>query len=144
MADDLDDVGIDVTINSLNLGAIYGAWSIGDFDGGVHSFWVNAVDPDVTMRKHFHTNGIFNYNRYSNSDFDLLADQMRQTLDPFERRELAWDAMEIALNDQAKIIVAHSVYVPIVNANVRGFMPAVSYLGAYGPQNRYDHVWLAE
>ena len=144
MADDLEDVGIDVTINSLNLGAIYGAWSIGDFDGGVHSFWVNAVDPDVTMRKHFHTYGIFNYNRYSNWDFDILVDQMSRTLDPFERRELAWDAMEIALNGQAKIIVAHSVYVPIVNANVRGFMPAVNYLGAYGPQNRYDHVWLGE
>ncbi len=63
-------------------------------------------------------------------------------LDHEERKQLAWDAMEIALNDVAKIIVGHGTYMPAVNRDVRGYMPAVNYLAAYGPQFRYAHVWL--
>lgn len=144
LVDDLEDIGINATINAGDGTQTYSAWGIGNFDAGVHSFWINGVDPQVTMFPHFNPYGDFNYNRYMNPDYTHVFGQTHLLLDPFARRELAWDAMEIALRDQAKIIVAHDVYAQIVSADVRGFMPAVNYLAAYGPQNRYDHVWLEE
>ena len=73
-----------------------------------------------------------------------MVDEMSQTIDPEERKQKAWDAMEVALRDQAKIVVAHSTYVPVINKRVQGLMPALNYLSGYGPQNRYDHTWLSE
>ena len=141
---DLEDIGVDVVANILGSAQAYNDWSIGDFDVGVHSFWNSGLDPDMLFYEQFYTDSDRNYNRYSNFEFDELVDRMSITLDPEERRELAWEAMEIALTDVAKIITAHEVFVPVTNVNVRGFMPAVQYLAFYGPQNRYDHVWLAE
>ena len=102
-----------------------------------------SVDPEILLYEHFYTGGSRNYGRYSNPEFDDLVDRMSMTRDFDERRELAWDAMEIALNDQAKIILLHDLYVPVTGAAVRGFLPSPDFLARYGPLNRYDHVWLA-
>ena len=141
---DLEDIGVDVVANILESAQAYNDWLIGDFDVGVHSFWNSGLDPDMLFYEQFYTDSDRNYNRYSNFEFDELVDRMSITLNPEERRHLAWEAMEIALIDVAKIITAHEAYVPVTNVNVRGFMPAVQYLAFYGPQNRYDHVWLGE
>ncbi len=141
-ADDLEEININATVNAGDGTATYGAWSIGDFDGGVHSFWTHGIDPELTLFPHFNSYGALNYNRYMNQDYNDIFDETHFQLDPLKRREQAWDAMEFALRDQAKTIVAHVVYAQIVSADVRGFMPAVNYLAFYGPQNRYDHVWL--
>ena len=69
---------------------------------------------------------------------------MSRTVDPEARKQLAWDAMEMALRDVGKVVVSHSSYVPALNENVRGLMPGLNYLAFYGPQNRYDHVWIAQ
>ena len=111
---------------------------------GLHSFWIAGIDPDVTLYEHFYTGSDRNYNRYSNPAFDELVNQMSQTLDKEERKELAWQSMELALNDVAKVVISHGSYYPIVSTKVRGFMPSVAYLASYGPQKRYDHVWLDE
>ena len=141
---DLQAIGVDVTLDISESAAAYTRWSNADFDVGLHSFWIAGIDPDVTLYEHFYTGSDRNYNRYSNPAFDELVNQMSQTLDKEERKELAWQSMEIALNDVAKVVISHGSYYPIVNANVRGFMPAVAYLASYGPQKRYDHVWLDE
>ena len=143
-ADDLGDIGINAAVNAGDGTHTYGAWSVGDFEAGVHSFWIHGIDPEVTLLPHFQPYQDFNYNKYMDQEYNLLFDETLFQLDPIARREFAWDAMELALRDQAKIIVAHDVYAQIVSTNVRGFMPAVNYLAAYGPQNRYDHVWLEE
>ena len=139
---DLEEVGVKVTPDIQESATAYGNWATANFDFGVHSFWIAGIDPDVTLYEHFYTGSDRNYNRYSNPEFDNLVNQMSRTLDEQERKELAWDAMEMALNDVAKIVVSHSSYISAVNKDVRGFMPALNYLAFYGPQGRYSHVWL--
>ena len=139
---DLEDIGVDVVTDLQNSARAGRSWANRDFDVGVYSFWISGLDPDMLLYEHFYTRSNRNYNEYSNREFDKLVDRMSMALDPGERRELAWKAMEIALNDVAKIITAHDLYIPVTNVSVRGFMPAIQYLGYYGPQNRYDHVWL--
>ena len=73
-----------------------------------------------------------------------MTDKMSATVDKQTRKELAWDAMELALSEQAKIIVSHSSYVPVHNKKVHGLMPTLNYLAGYGPHIRYDHTWIDE
>ena len=142
--EDLRAIGINAEAEIISTALAYDAWINGDFDIGVHSFWIAGLDPDVTMYEHFYTGSDRNYNRYSNVKFDNLVDRMSRTLDQAEHKELAWQAMELALTEVAKVVVAHGAYIPTFSARVRGLMPAVNYLAGYGPQARYDHVWLAE
>jgi len=142
--EDLAAIGIEATADVQETARAYTTWSDGSFDMGVHSFWVAGLDPDVVLYEHFYTGSDRNYNRYSNPEFDSLVDQMSQTLDPELRKQMAWDAMEIALRDQAKIVGAHSTYVPTFNKRVQGLLPALNYLAGYGPQARFDHTWLSD
>jgi peptide/nickel transport system substrate-binding protein len=142
--EDLQAIGINAEPEILETARAYAAWTDADFDIGVHSFWVAGLDPDVVLYEHFYTGSDRNYNRYSNPEFDRLVDEMSQTVDPALRKERAWNVMEIALRDQAKIIVGHSTYVPIFNERVQGVMPGPNYLSGYGPANRYDTAWVTE
>ncbi len=139
---DLEEIGVKVNVDVQESATAYGNWATHNFDFGLHSFWIAGIDPDVTLYEHFYTGSDRNYNDYRNPEFDNLVNTMSRTLDQEERKQLAWDAMEMALNDVAKIVVSHSSYVPIVGADVRGFMPALNYLTGYGPLYRYAHVWL--
>ena len=139
---DLAAIGVTAEADVQESATAYGNWATANFDFGVHSFWIAGIDPDVTLYEHFYTGSDRNYNRYSNPEFDNLVNQLSRTLDQQERKELAWDAMEMALSEVAKIVVSHSSYIPAVNKDVRGFMPALNYLAFYGPQGRYSHVWL--
>ena len=142
--EDLAAIGINAEAEVLETARAYDAWTNGDFDIGVHGFWIAGLDPDVTLYEHFYTGSDRNYNRYSNVEFDNLVDQMSQTLDQAERKELAWQAMELALSEVGKVVGGHGSYVPTFNARVQGLMPAVNYLAGYGPQSRYDHAWLSD
>jgi ABC-type transport system substrate-binding protein len=139
---DLEGIGVKVETDVQESATAYGNWATNNFDFGLHSFWIAGIDPDVTLYEHFYTGSDRNYNRYSSEEFDNLVNQMSRTIDFETRRALAWDAMEVALNDVGKIVVSHSSYVPAVNKDVRGFMPALNYLSGYGPTYRYAHVWL--
>ncbi len=142
--EDLQQIGIKAEARILETALAYDAWTKGDFDVGVHSFWIAGLDPDVTLYEHFYTGSDRNYNRYANTEFNTLVDEMSRTLDKEERKTMAWDAMEMALNDVAKVVVAHGSYIPTFSARVNGIMPALNYLAGYGPQARYDHAWLSE
>jgi peptide/nickel transport system substrate-binding protein len=144
LVEDWTAVGFRVEPTLYEVGRTYELMSAGTFDVFVHGFWVAGYDPDVQMYEQFYTGSDRNYNRYSNPQFDQLVDEMSQTLDPEERRRKAWDAAEIALRDQAKIITSMRAYQPIIGGRVRGWMPATAYLAGYGPWHRLEHVWLAE
>ena len=141
---DLTAIGINVQADIMESARAYTNWSEGNFDVGVHSFWIAGLDPDITLYEHFYTGSDRNYNRYSSVEFDNLVDQMSRTVDPEARKQLAWDAMELALRDVGKIVVSHSTYVPATNVKLMGLMPGLNYLASYGPSQRYDHVWIAE
>ena len=140
---DLLEIGVNAESETLNDEEALAAYRAGNFDAAVHSAWTAGVDPDILLYEHFYTGAVRNYNRYSNAVFDSMVDAMSTTVDQETRRELAWEALELALREQAKIIVSHGVFVPIFNEDVRGLMPAVDYLAEFGPQLRYDHTWLA-
>jgi ABC-type transport system substrate-binding protein len=142
IAEDLNAIGITTTLQELQTAVAYDSLTNADFDVQFHGFFVAGTDADVVLYEHFYTGSDRNYGRYANPEFDRMVDEMSQTVDPELRRQRAWDAAEVALKDQAKIIGYYNVYVPIFSKQVRGIMPAPLTLNSYGNNNRHDHTWL--
>ncbi len=140
---DFQEIGINAASVALNQQDFLARLSEGDFDAAVHSEWAISDAPDILMFGHFYTGGRDNFGRFSNPELDDLIDEMRAATDPTTRRELAWDALEMALEQQAKIVVSHGVLVPIYSDRVHGIMPGLDFQAERGPQLRYDHAWLA-
>jgi peptide/nickel transport system substrate-binding protein len=142
--EELTAVGFDVTTEIFETARHYEAMGSANFDVHTHGVWIAGVDPDIALYEHFYTGSDRNYGRYSNPEFDRLVDEMSQTVDPELRKQRAWDAMELALREHAKMILATETYQPIVSGRIRGYMPANNTQAGYGPFFRYAHVWLAE
>ena len=130
--------------NLLETARAYQAWSDGDFDVGIHGFWVAGLDPDIVLYEHFYTGSDRNYNRYSKVETDRLIDEMSGTVDPELRKQRAWDVAEIILRDHGKHLIGYGSSMAAVQPEVGGYMFAINYLYGYGPWTRYQHVYLTE
>ena len=103
---------------------------------------IAGVDHQFVLTEFFHEQAPRNYSGFFSEEFGRLFFEEERTLDVEVRKQVAWLALELALRESGAIFIAHDSYVPVFGARVRGLMPAIDYLAEYGPQNRYDHVWL--
>ena len=142
IASDFAEIGIAVELLLLTTEAAVENWSSGDFDAGMRGAPVTGIDPHFLLTEFFREHSPRNYGGFVSEEFGHVYSEEEKTLDLWERRELAWVVMELALRESGTIFIAHDSYVPVFGARVRGLMPAIDYLAEYGPQNRYDHVWL--
>lgn len=140
---DFQEIGINAASVVLNQRDFLARISEGEFDAAVHSEWAISDTLDILLLGHFYTDGHDNFGQFSSPELDDLIDEMGATTDLTTRRELAWDALELALEQQAKIVVSHGVLVPIYSDRVHGVMPGLDFQAEHGPQLRYDHAWLA-
>ena len=143
LAHDLAEIGIAVEFLPLATEAAVEIWSSGQFDAGMRESLITGVNPQFVLTEFFQEQAPGNYGGYNSEDFHKLYDLASESLDQDARRELSWQALEYALHGSGTIFIAHDSYLPVFGARVRGLMPAIDYLAEYGPQNRYDHVWLA-
>jgi peptide/nickel transport system substrate-binding protein len=142
--EELESVGFVVEQDLLETARAYQAWSDGDFDVGIHGFWVAGLDPDIVLYEHFYTGSDRNYNRYSIAETDRLIDEMSGTVDPELRKQRAWDVGEIILRDHGKHLLGNSSRITGIQPNVGGYMSALNYLVGYGPFFRYQHVYKTD
>lgn len=140
---DFQEIGINAASVVLNQRDFLARISEGDFDAAVHSEWAISDAPVLLLLGHFYTDGRDNFGRFSSTELDDLIDAISAATDLTSRRELAWDALELALEQQAKIVISHGVLVPVYSERVRGVMPGLDFQAEHGPQLRYDHAWLA-
>lgn len=144
VVEDLNAAGIAATNQPMEVARAYDIYSNGDFDIAGHAGYIGGFDPDFVLYEWFYTGSDRNYGRYSNPELDRLIDQQSVTIDPEQRRKLAWDAAEIVLREQVRIIPGMQVLQPIFSKQVRNFMPGPPSQASYGNWNRFEHVWLAD
>jgi ABC-type transport system substrate-binding protein len=144
ITEELEEVGFTVDPIYLESARAYQAWSDGDFEVGLHGFWVAGLDPDIVLYEHFYTGSDRNYNRYSTVETDRLIDEMSGTVDPEERKQKAWDVAEVILRDHGKHIMGYGSSMASIRPEVGGYMFAINYLYGYGPWHRYEHVYLTD
>jgi peptide/nickel transport system substrate-binding protein len=101
IAQQLADVGIQVSIQWLEWGTFYGDIRRGDFDCFALT-WVGITDPDG-LRLRFSSKafppGGFNRGRYSNPEVDALVQEGARELDPAKRREIYARAQALLAED---------------------------------------------
>ncbi len=140
---DIQEIGINAAASALDDRDFLALIASGDFDAAVHSNWAIAIDPDLLLYAHFYTGGRDNFNQFSSVEVDALIDEMSIVRDRDTRKQLAVDALILALEQQAKIIISHRVLVPSYSSRVRGLMPGLDFQTKRGPHLRYDHTWLS-
>ncbi len=117
MASQLDEVGVDVKIRTLDFATWLDEQGKGNFDVFMLG-WLGNIDPDEYYYAQHHSGGSFNFHGYDNPEVDQLLDDARVETDNDARK---------ALYDQiAEVIVDDASYVYLYNPDVvQGWSPDV-------------------
>ena len=97
IADQLKQIGINVTINEVDGAGMTNQVSAGDFVCGLWGVGFNSCGDDV--RRVYYTNGANNRSWYTNADVDKLIDEAVAEMDDTARKALYQQIQEIAIDD---------------------------------------------
>jgi ABC-type transport system substrate-binding protein len=113
--------------------------SSGNFDGWRQAAAVNFDDPSQSITPFMATGAGRNYTNFSIPDLDRLLDEQDRTLDFAKRRDLMWQLQRAILDDASTIPIHYG-------ETLFGWPPYVKnhpkWVFSFGPQWRYDTVWL--
>lgn len=98
----LEEVGIEAEIETLEFGALLEAGDQGDFDA-LSLGWSGRIDPDGNIQPIFAVDGTFNYGQYENSEVEELLREGRMEQDQDERAGIYQSIQEIINEDVAYI-----------------------------------------
>lgn len=117
----LKKIGIESTIESLELGVYVDRWLKGDFDATVALNGGNP-DPDIMFFRYWHSTGNLNIvSNYSSPDIDKLLEQGRVTADPVQRKVI-YDNIQKQLTTAAPWIWLYSGFeYRVMQPYVKGF-----------------------
>ena len=115
----LKDIGIEVNVNNTADHATYA--KNGDFDVYVSSLTTAPTgDPEYFFTSTVVSGAAKNYGKYSNSSLDDIVAKMHKTFDADERGNLAIEAQQIILDDDAYFFVSHLNMGLVSKSNVSG------------------------
>ena len=133
----LQEIGIEVEIQTLEFGALLEAGTEGSFDA-LSLGWSGRIDPDGNIQPIFHSGGAFNYGKYNNPQVDQLIADGRTTSDQEERTRIYQEIQRIINEDAAYVFT----YFPPASFGaadyVQGFTVTPDAL------MRFKSVWLDE
>jgi peptide/nickel transport system substrate-binding protein len=109
IADQMDEIGVDVKIRTLDFATWLDEQGKGNFDVFMLS-WLGNIDPDEFYYAQHHSDGGFNFQGYSNPEVDDLLDRARTEVDQTARKEL--------YDQAATIIVDEASYIYLYNPDV--------------------------
>jgi peptide/nickel transport system substrate-binding protein len=107
IAANLKEVGIDVSIDTVDLGVWIEDWR-GLREPPTRNAWGGFMDPDLLYYRHFHTppKGM-DFRRWNNPTADELLDKGRSTIDPAERKAY-YDELQRLMAEEAPMIPLYS------------------------------------
>jgi len=116
----LQDAGVNATVNVEEFGNFVQRWKNSDFDMFV-SLNGGNTDPDGYFYRTFYTDGSTNVYKFANDDVNSLLDEGRVTTE-FEARKPLYDDLQRQLACQGPIAhVAYGTLFSAVRDNVQGF-----------------------
>ena len=119
----LKKIGVEMEIESLELGVYVKRWLDADFDAAVALNGGNP-DPDIMFFRYWHNTGNLNkVAAYKDADIDKLLEQGRVTSDPAKRKEI-YDNVQKRLAEAAPWVWLYVGYeYRIMQPTVKGFTP---------------------
>ncbi|MEC5425368.1 glutathione ABC transporter substrate-binding protein [Virgibacillus sp. C22-A2] len=120
----LEEIGIDLSIESMEVGAYLEVTANGEMDMFVGSWGTVTLDADYGLYPMFHsTNAGAPGNRsfLANDAIDSLLEQARKTTDEEERLELYKEVQQLIIDEAPIVPLYHSVLLAGLRENVDGF-----------------------
>lgn len=120
----LSEIGVDLDIEMLEIGAYLEVTANGGTDLYVGSWGTVTLDADYGLYPMFHSENVGapgNRSFFANEKVDDLLDQARQTTDEEERLELYKKAQQVIIDEAPIIPVYHSVLLAGLSDRVDGF-----------------------
>ncbi|WP_027132900.1 ABC transporter substrate-binding protein [Geminicoccus roseus] len=119
----LAEIGINAKIELIERAAWVSRRNAGDFELFEANWWAD-LDPDETIFPEWHSQGAWNFNKWSNPRFDELVEQAQVVLDPVQRKALYDEACDILMDEAPIGLVSHMPVFKIFNQKVQGFQYA--------------------
>jgi peptide/nickel transport system substrate-binding protein len=142
LVDQWRQIGLNVRIETLELGMLYRAIFSGDFEVAADFHCSYIVEPDLALFK-FQSMDVspINYSRYVDRTLDELYQKQSRAADREERRHSIREFERRLLDDEAHYIHTFQWHRIVVHsARVRGWTITPSHF----LNNQLDTVWLAE
>ncbi|MBI2908319.1 MAG: ABC transporter substrate-binding protein [Chloroflexi bacterium] len=138
--DGLAKIGIDVTINLMDITAINERADRGAFDMFSAGWTDTTGDPDETLFTYYITGGSRNRGEFSNKEIDALIDQQARTLDVKGRQVILAEIEKKVLEMAPSVITYWDIWQIGAWKEVRNFKPGPGI----HPWGKLDQVWLAK
>ena len=116
----LEEVGIQSEISSLESGVYFDGLNSGDFDLTVCG-WSGFVDVDEYLYDLFTTGGAYNQQKYSNPEVDALLEEGRVTLDETQRKEIYKEAQKLIAEDAPMAFLYMNSFTVAMRDDVKGY-----------------------
>ena len=142
LVDQWRQIGLNVRIETLELGMLYRAVFSGDFEVAADFHCSYIVEPDLALFK-FQSMDVspINYSRYVDRTLDELYQKQNRAADREERRRYIREFERRLLDEEAHYIYTFQWHRIVVHsARVRGWTITPSHF----LNNQLDTVWLAE
>lgn len=122
--DQLKQVGIEITIESLEWGAYLDKTAKGDHEMFILGWGTNTADADYGLNALFNTEnigGAGNRSFYSNKDVDKLLDKAKSSLDPKERIKIYAKIQDQLMKDLPVDPLFYKIMNAGINKDIKGF-----------------------
>ncbi len=141
LADQWRQVGLNVKVETLELGALYADIRAGSFEVAADFHCSYIVEPDLALFKFQSVNvSPVNYSRYTDRVLDALYEKQSRATDRDERRRHIRDFERRLLDEEAHYLYTFQWHRIVVHsARVRGWTITPSHF----LNNQLDTVWLA-
>ncbi len=134
MQEMMKPAGINITIERVPAAGYWGG-PLAQANFGM-SWGVNYVDPSFFLSTDYHSDGIYNFTGWHNSDLDALLDDGVVAQDDGVRQEIYTQVQQMISEEGAVLIPYYRADIKAVRSNVHGLTPDVVPL--------FHSVWLAQ
>ena len=120
MQDQLEEIGVDVAVRTLDFAAWLDAQGKGDFDAFMLG-WLGNIDPDDFYYAQHHSTGTNNFQKYANPEVDRALDAARAETDEDARQELYDEAVKQIVDDASYVYLYNPEVVQAWTDEVQGY-----------------------
>jgi peptide/nickel transport system substrate-binding protein len=120
MQSQLEEIGVDVEVRTLDFAAWLDAQGKGDFDAFMLG-WLGNIDPDDFYYAQHHSKGINNFQKYKNPEVDKALDAARAETDEQARQELYDTAVKQIVDDASYVYLYNPEVVQAWTNEVQGY-----------------------
>nr|WP_100214287.1 glutathione ABC transporter substrate-binding protein [Alkalibacillus haloalkaliphilus] len=120
----LSELGIEVNIEQMEIGAYLDLTAQGEHEMLIGSWGTVTLDADYGLYPMFHSENVGspgNRSFYNNEDVDRLLEEARQSTSDEERLALYQEAQQIIIDESPIVPLYHSVLLAGLNNHIEGF-----------------------